>query len=112
MSDPEDKAKYFRQYRKLNPDKDRKYNLKRRYGLTLDQYHKLLDDQNGVCAICLRSENRYLAVDHCHETGEIRGLLCTHCNLSTLGHPLEKLQRAVEYLTKTHTGIFIPNVRS
>lgn len=58
------------------------------YGITIDAYDKLLAEQGGVCAICREVEDikgrngavRSLSVDHCHETGAVRGLLCGRCN--------------------------------
>lgn len=57
-------------------------NLRDRYGMSLEEYYALFDRQGGVCAICLEtcSSGRRLAVDHDHETGHIRGLLCGKCN--------------------------------
>lgn len=59
----------------------------KKLGLTLDDYARILADQEGVCAICRRPERRKnrgevirLAVDHCHSTGKVRGLLCCSCN--------------------------------
>ena len=54
----------------------------RKYGLTPDQYDDILEEQSGVCAICGNTcaTGRNLAVDHCHTTGEVRGLLCFNCN--------------------------------
>lgn len=83
----------------------RKRNLAR-YGLTVDQYDALLEKQGGGCAICLKpmpeegSGHLRLCVDHCHDTGEVRGLLCMRCNtaLGALGDSLERLEIAVEYL--------------
>lgn len=65
-----------------NPENVRNLQLQRTYGITLAQYKSLLNSQNGVCAICkkLCATGRALAVDHCHETGHIRGLLCGNCN--------------------------------
>lgn len=63
-----------------------KSKLKRLYGITPEQYHEMLANQGGVCAICgthKRRANRpteRLSVDHCHRTGRVRGLLCTRCN--------------------------------
>ena len=61
---------------------DRKSHLKRKYGLTLEEYDAMLAAQGGVCAICRqpRPEERTLHVDHDHATGAIRGLLCFTCN--------------------------------
>lgn len=61
--------------------------LRRRYGLTIAQYDEMLAAQGGVCAICRQPETyarlgkiQRLAIDHDHETGMIRGLLCNRCN--------------------------------
>jgi hypothetical protein len=79
----------------------RRHLLKRRYGITLEEYDALFVRQSGTCALCQRPpQRRRLAVDHDHETGEIRGLLCVTCN-SMLGH-LEgrmNLDRVGKYLT-------------
>lgn len=65
----------------------RNYSLLKNFGITTDQYNKLLVDQNNVCKICLSPETgtvrgriKPLAVDHCHKSGKIRGLLCARCN--------------------------------
>lgn len=59
--------------------------LRRDFGITLRQYDEMFENQNGVCAVCSNisvNERGYrLAVDHDHETGKIRGLLCNQCNL-------------------------------
>ncbi|HET8686207.1 MAG TPA: endonuclease VII domain-containing protein [Methanosarcina sp.] len=82
-------SEYMRDYRKRNPDKMKNIDLKKRFNITLDQYKEMLALQDNVCAICLQPEKRKdhrtglireLAVDHCHTTGKIRGLLCTDCN--------------------------------
>ena len=60
------------------------------YGLTPEDYQLMFNNQNGVCAICKKPESvlnktgtvRNLAVDHCHITGKVRGLLCTNCNIA------------------------------
>ncbi len=61
--------------------------LRDRFGITIEDYNRMLDEQNGACAICGRPETsmhqgkiRDLAVDHCHATGRVRGLLCGNCN--------------------------------
>lgn len=70
-----------RKVRNDTPEKKRERHLKADFGITLAQYGALLKSQNGVCAICKRPpKNRALAVDHCHKTNEIRGLLCFRCN--------------------------------
>jgi len=85
--------------------------LKRKYAMTADVYWNLFDQQKGKCAICgvhektlgNRSDRpKVLAVDHCHESGEIRGLLCGKCNMGIglLGDTLQDLINAVRYLEK------------
>ena len=81
--------------------------LKRRFGLTLEDYDKMFEVQSGCCAICNVHQSKLdlrLAVDHDHETGKIRGLVCRDCNFF-LGH-LEKnyslLSRALEYLSNNN----------
>jgi hypothetical protein len=65
--------------------------LRQRYGISLEEYSKILEIQNGVCAICNEKcpTGRNLAVDHCHATGKVRGLLCVRCNQG-LGHFMDK----------------------
>ena len=54
----------------------------RKFGMNEDDYNKMFNEQLGLCAICRKPEvNIKLAVDHCHETGRIRGLLCKRCNM-------------------------------
>ena len=81
--------------------KDRKYDkyYKVKYNLTLIEYNKLLEEQNGVCLICggINKNNRRLTVDHNHVTGDVRGLLCTRCN-SALGWYEKYKDNAIKYL--------------
>lgn len=79
-------------------------NMKNKYGLSLDDYDKLLIKQNGVCAICKHKETKkgidFLPVDHNHKTGKVRGLLCNACNWG-IGHlkdDIEILENAIKYL--------------
>jgi hypothetical protein len=80
----------------------REYNLKRIYGISSDDYESMLEAQNGVCWICQKSEDVKLSVDHDHDTGKVRGLLCNRCNrgIGNFDDEPELLQRAVYYLTK------------
>lgn len=76
-------AKNRKIYYKNSTGKWREQNLKYNYGITLDDYNKLFNQQNGCCAICKRhqSELKYiLCVEHNHQTNEIRGLTCKYCN--------------------------------
>lgn len=74
-------ARYWAQKTQHNAN-SRKNHLRRTFGLTLEQYDKMLADQNGGCAICAAppSRGRSLAVDHHHESGKVRALLCDRCN--------------------------------
>lgn len=77
--------------------------LQYKYGMSLFDYERLLEKQNNVCAICGQGEtrpNKALAVDHCHETGKVRGLLCQRCNTMLGGSKdnTEILAKAIEYL--------------
>ncbi len=72
-------------WRQKNPDKQRAMlrtaRLRREFGLTIAEYAAMSEGQNHKCAICGKPEtSRRLAVDHCHETGKIRALLCGPCN--------------------------------
>lgn len=82
-------------------DKDRK--LKRAYGISYKEYQIMLEAQNGQCAICGTTDTgkrKAFHVDHDHETGEIRGLLCGNCNsgIGNLRDDVELLKRAIQYL--------------
>ena len=74
-----------RKYNKENPLKRKNAILKNVYGITLDDYNKMFEEQKGKCAICNRHQNeliRKLSVDHCHRTNKVRGLLCKNCNVA------------------------------
>lgn len=82
------KSENLKKWKKANPKRNQDnlqgWHLKKRYGLTVDEYNKKLHFQKYKCAVCegVNKNNRNLAVDHNHETGKIRDLLCQHCNLS------------------------------
>lgn len=81
----------------------RKQNLAR-YNLTIDQYNLMLKNQEGVCAICKREcpSGKFLAVDHNHNTGKVRALLCMECNtgLGKFRDSQHLLMLAINYLSK------------
>lgn len=122
----EERKDYMVNYRESNKDKlnghSRKYkkkprskkiskngHLKRKFGITLDDYNNMLTEQGGKCMICKNTETsvenktgnvKDLAVDHCHSTGKIRGLLCFRCN-TTIGRfedDIELLKSAIKYI--------------
>ena len=96
-----------RKYREANSDRYSEYQYLRRYGLTFPEVEALWNAQGGLCGIChqairLRGEKGRdkAVVDHCHATGEVRGLLCTPCNLM-IGYASdnpETLRLAISYL--------------
>ena len=73
---------------------NRRSYLKRKYGITLEQYDAMLESQGGCCAICRRPprDDISLHVDHHHGSGRLRGLLCFSCNV-TVGHMREERDR-------------------
>jgi Recombination endonuclease VII len=76
--------------------------LVRNYGLTREQHRRLVEAQNGVCAICKQSSRRALCVDHCHATRQVRGLLCDKCNtaLGLFDDDARRMLAAVAYLDR------------
>jgi hypothetical protein len=81
-----------------NRIKQRLYEYKKIYGLPHKLAEKLANNREGKCLIC--NEIKLLVVDHCHKTGEVRGLICSHCN-SVLGYAKDNiitLENAVKYL--------------
>jgi hypothetical protein len=96
-------------WRRADPERtkrtDRKQAL-RRYGVTPEQYDELLANQSGGCAICCQPcvSGMRLAVDHDHETGVVRGLLCMKCNrgLGLFCDQENLLNAAISYLQRTN----------
>lgn len=90
---------------KKNPSKKKDYSLRTWYGITLDQYQVLLDNQYGVCAICKQppETDKYLVVDHDHTNGTVRGLLHSNCNtaLGMLQDDPIIIEGALNYLLKS-----------
>lgn len=87
---------------KYCPLKNKNLKLLSQYGLSLEEYNSLLRKQNYACGICKKTAKGNLSVDHCHVTGEIRGLLCSHCNFG-IGHfkdDIATIHAAIVYLKK------------
>lgn len=85
--------------------KTRKYKLASRYGISVEQYEDMLKEQDNSCKICGKHEDEELhslAVDHCHDTGKVRSLLCMSCNtgLGLFKDNKELLIKAQDYLEK------------
>lgn len=88
-----------------------------KFGLTIEEFRRLFEEQQNLCAICNQPETRIftgrganagqmkvskLCVDHCHETGKVRGLLCHDCNtaIGKMKDDVQRLQLAIDYLKK------------
>lgn len=106
-TDPERRRRYCREYRKRRPEIHRNEDLKSAYGITLSRYAELSESQNNKCAICGQTSDsmrfKKLAVDHCHTTNTVRGLLCDHCNrgLGCFRDDTTLLEQAIQYLANS-----------
>lgn len=110
LSDPvkgpkkREQAKVHQQgYRKTNAREILSRKYQRKYSITIEQYEALFEIQGGRCSICDKPDlKRRLAVDHCHETNRVRGLLCANCNngLGRFKHNVKFLERAMFYLSE------------
>lgn len=90
-------AKTLRQF------KHAKVCLKLKYGLTLEKYLEMFEDQKGCCKICdVPQDAKRLFVDHCHSSNTIRGLVCYHCNtlLGMCKDDIRILKKAIIYLER------------
>jgi hypothetical protein len=88
-------------WRKRNPDYQKNRDLQRQYGLSREDWQKMFDDQQGLCAICGDTMKR-IVVDHDHISDKVRGLLCNNCNLGIglLQDDSRILESAFKYLKK------------
>jgi len=85
------RKKYLDENKEVVAERKRRYYLKTSFGISVEEYERMHDQQNGLCAVCRNPETaidnknsqqvRRLAVDHDHGTGKIRGLLCQKCNM-------------------------------
>jgi hypothetical protein len=85
-------------WNKANPAARRRIHLKAKYGITPEEFDRMADAQQGLCGIC--GEDKQLVVDHCHDTGRVRGLLCRQCNaaIGQLRDDPALLRHALEWL--------------
>lgn len=106
-----DPATKQRKWRESNPLNSKNTALKKVFGIGIKEYISMYEAQDGRCAICGNEglfydkglgRTKTLAVDHCHDTGKIRGLLCSRCNrgLGMFNDSIELLEKAVKYLKK------------
>lgn len=101
-------SSYAKEWQRANPEKaalaQRRSDLKRKYGISLERYEEMLAEQAGGCALCGAgahdSRGGRLAVDHDAATGRVRGLLCGPCNtgIGKLQHSPELLHKAAAYV--------------
>lgn len=100
----EKKNRHYHKYRDKYLQIERERSYKKLYGITIDDYNRMHAQQNGQCAICGTKEplpgqpDRAFSVDHCHQTGRVRGLLCVACN-HLLGRFEKHKQKIFEYLS-------------
>lgn len=100
--------KYKKKMGKAYYERERHYKWKSFYGLSEEDYKKMLYGQGGACAICeedvhLENNNgKRSAIDHCHESGKVRGILCNNCNrgIGFLGDKSKVVKKALDYLLK------------
>jgi len=100
---PEQYRNYVRKRRQKYEGKYRRVANLKTFGLTIQDYEQMLIQQNGQCAICGVTKcqsGRRFAIDHCHFTGRIRGLLCLRCNqaIGKLNDNYFLLQQAADYV--------------
>lgn len=102
-------------WNKENPDKLRNRSIKKKYGLSFEKYQEMFLSQNGKCKICHCPETdvdkrnltlKFLAVDHCHTTGKVRGLLCRKCNiaLGIINENTETLKNMINYIKESYVN--------
>lgn len=108
-SDPDYHKRLQKDYSKRNPDSVRLTNkkayLKSQYGISIEEYDAMVARAEGRCEICdkLESDQKSpLAIDHCHKTGKVRGLLCVNCNtaIGLLKEDFGIIDKLVAYLKK------------
>lgn len=86
------------------------YNLRKRYGVTLEQFNAVLSAQGNVCAVC-KEGNKVFCLDHNHKTLKWRGIVCLNCNLRVIGGARDqdwKLVNAADYVTNNPTDLVFP----
>lgn len=104
-------ARKWQAQRQINPALNRERNYKRNFQLSMDEYNNKLKNQNFTCEICKQPETaidgrtgnlKNLAIDHCHDSGKIRDLLCWRCNtlLGRSDDSIVLLQTCINYLIK------------
>lgn len=86
------------------------YNLRKRYGISLEQFEKILEAQGGICPVC-RRDDVVFCLDHNHRTLQVRGVPCVGCNLRVLGGSRDdenKLRYAAVYVSNYPANLVYP----
>lgn len=104
--DPTSHRRSSKAWKENNPERAADARVKRTYGLEHGSYAAMFAAQGGACAICGttdRGPRSRFHIDHCHDTGKVRGLLCSRCNtgIGQFKHDPERIRSAVEYV-KAH----------
>jgi hypothetical protein len=103
--------KYYNDRKEYHAKQNRRNHLRRKYGITPEEYEEMVRQQNNLCAICGKPEERIdirvnkvvlLSVDHSHKTGKVRGLLCHSCNYAVgmFKDNEEALLKAADYIRR------------
>ena len=107
QENPEQSKQNVREWHDENVDYDyrRTFSLKKRYGITQEDFERLHNQQNGLCALCSKPFKKIARVEHCHTTGKVRGLVCDGCNLNIAYYEKfeknpELIEKIVKYLEK------------
>lgn len=102
------RAAFSEEEKEIEREKSRIAEMKKKFGIGTEEYERILAAQDYVCAICgspspRSSRKERFAIDHDHDTGKIRGVLCNPCNrgIGLLGDKVSRLQAAVDYLKAT-----------
>jgi len=98
LHNPIQKKEYYKKHALRMKDRD----LKKNYGINLDQYNSMIITQNNCCDICKVKSKKLLHVDHNHKTKKVRALLCFKCNIGIgyFNDSIKKLQEAINYLLR------------
>ena len=104
----DDEKEYMRQWYLSRKDIYKDRHLQKTYGISLDDFLKMLTNQDYSCAICTKDLTnvpyKNVHIDHCHETGKIRGVLCQTCNMGMgmFEDKIDILKAAIAYLEKSN----------
>lgn len=95
-----------REWQQQNPEKSKAGRLMKTYGMSLEKFNLMMDSCNHSCEICgyqdKSKKNVFPVVDHCHTSGQVRGILCSNCNtaLGKFKDSIDFLSKAIDYLNR------------